>query len=709
MESLGEWLAAATNNEAVEKKAQMAALELLHPFSISLNKHLSRLAVELLSRQDCAVDCNGWNGTPAYMLREILCAPKGRYSTQQKAYAWLWLVDLDYIKEKYLGALVEMQVPGYEDFQNLSEDCFYGFAHPMSDEDRMRPAYRLSVEPFLKGHNASESAIAFLQALENDSAKFTPRQMFLYSCANCRSLDRFKYIVKHIKRKLGSGNFVDALGYSPFFYTIFRNDSIAAPVCEGDDPVDSVPMDKFLGVIRSAGARPNRKCRYGFSWEDVESVVEEFKVAKFKDCRLSRHSGPFAISSVPDLKPMPSAEEIEKLMIESPEEGLFEIERMTYEPESLEKPFGAREKIVSDVICDTRVAAETRARLLWGFSHGKELARSSLEKIRGDLPLCFQESYEGRKWYCDRKKSGYRDVLCSDSFFFKLEYEIKAKYEYQRNGRIASKAKSKADQMVIDAIESDSPSRFMMAITVGGMGLHQKYYQEVLRRRKMTILKYLMENDDGVRDLLDQRRLLFYICANWEPDLIVKYVEESEKETVGIVKECVDSLGHNLLWYLLYNECMQGDCSSSFRRSRCEEAVKTLTKYGADPDKATKWGISWNHMVKAATAGFCYDVFVNDAKVEAPVCLNTGTSRGYYGDGKVEAKEVRTIKVVMRGSEKSKEWMLAKYSPKFLQGIMLSENEFIVRLSRTPNEYGEETVFQRSRDGLFRIEDGKSL
>ena len=79
----------------------------------------------------------------------------------------------------YLARLVAKRIPGYEDFQNLSPDCFSSHIHPTDDNrDFRRPASRTTVEPFLRGEKSTASAIAFLQAAEKDSVNFPVRGIY---------------------------------------------------------------------------------------------------------------------------------------------------------------------------------------------------------------------------------------------------------------------------------------------------------------------------------------------------------------------------------------------------------------------------------------------------------------------------------------------------------------------------------------------------
>jgi hypothetical protein len=197
------------------------AIEALHPFAVS------RIAPFCDSDFD-----NDYvmrfkrSSRPIYMLGEALTASASCVPPVEKAKIWIhYIAKNHYDIEDYLARLVAKKVPGFNDFQNLSSDCFHAIMHPLSHGYRLNDARarsRTETEGFLRGTDTSPaSTIAFLQAARKDPASFSVREMFLYACAHCRSVKQYAFIVKNLKSKLGKANFVDALGYSPFFYVAF--------------------------------------------------------------------------------------------------------------------------------------------------------------------------------------------------------------------------------------------------------------------------------------------------------------------------------------------------------------------------------------------------------------------------------------------------------------------------------------------------------
>ncbi len=146
--------------------------------------------------------------------------------------------------------------------------------------------------------------------------------------------------------------------------------------------------------------------------------------------------------------------------------------------------------------------------------------------------------------------------------------------------------KVKIDPKLRKAIDADSPAQLMMQLSVSGKHMDARLLAVILTLRKTIILEWLLENDDKTKEFLDERRMLFYICANWDDGHAAAWLEKAEAKQPGIIKSCVDTLGRNLLWYTQYN----------WRHGGAEE---TLLRHGCDPDAETAWGLSWRDM-KAA-------------------------------------------------------------------------------------------------------------
>ena len=704
MSDLESWLKDAVKREDAEERVTADAIKALHPFELSRLPY--RISEDALNYIRWGA---GWRvlDSPAYAIGEILMAPKSRFTPRQKAYAWLRFVcNHDGIRgvQNYLAVLVELKFPGYEDFQNLDSRCFIDYT-PSGYAKPERPKFRTNVEPFLCGEESTGVTVEFLKAITQKSPKFTARQMFLYACANCRSVDRFAYILKHIKPQLGRANFVDALGYSPFFYTVFRDDSIFMPEVERSNKLSYAQKKEFLGLIKAAGARPDRKCRYGFSWEDLESVAEELReqdagktgeglgtserdevIMGFRQTRGPR----------PGSKPFPTAsDEIKSLLVSDSlwdlRRGFAAICHLPYVPESLKKPFGPRERFVSEMIMDVKsYKPAVRRKLLWMVCNEETFAGIPMSESRGNIPEGFLDCPNARKWYCERKLKGYEDIQCSDTFFF--------------NRAIPFKANSKIDEMVERGIDADSPAQFMMALSVGGKGVQQKYFFEVLRRRKMKILTYLWENDDTIKKLLDPRRMLFYACANWSGEDAVGCVNRIEAEHPGIVKSCVDVFGRNLLWYSLYHAGLKEDAS----------LAKALIRHGCDPDAPTKWGMSWRDMVAPVgpehypNDGFEYDVYINGEKMTQDEELPWGYEVPQPRLGQQRTLDHLKVMVVIRKSGIEQEW---EYDGLLLsdgyQGVRIMPGEFHVGYSNCVDRYNDScwTRFRQLSDGLFHIVD----
>ena len=512
----------------------------------------------------------------------ILKKPGKSVSPRQKAFAWLHYVrSMETVR--HLAALSLLKTPECDDFRNLSRNAFSTVS--------ARPDGRTRVEPFLCGRKAGpRETLAFLGAAANPAQVFTPRQMLLYACAHCRSVERFAWILDELRPKLVKADFVDALGYSPFFYTVLREDSIVAPDPDpkdaADDPEDDGPrpltksqMREFLDLLRKAGARPERKCRFGFSWEDVEDVAEEYAAGQRPRVSWRRLEARKARKTHNRLKdePVPPLEEVRRQLADAPEKAFEAIERMDFLPESLERPFGPRERLVSDAICDRSLPKATRARLLLSVGHDRTFDGLPPAEAR-DVPLGFLDSKAGRKWYCENGRPGFEIVRCSDPAFFKNV----AREDWSSDVDVD---KVKIDPKLRKAIDADSPAQLMMQLSVSGKNVDARLLAVILTLRKTKILEWLLENDDKTKEFLDERRMLFYVCANWDGEHAAAWLEKAEAKQPGIIKSCVDALGRNLLWYTQYN-----------RRGGISDI---LLAHGCDPDTETVWGLSWRDMEAA--------------------------------------------------------------------------------------------------------------
>lgn len=175
----------------------------------------------------------------------------------------------------------------------------------------------------------------------------------------------------------------------------FRNLSQNAFSTVSARPDGRTRVEPFL-CGRKAGARPDRKCRFGFSWEDVEAVAGEYAAGQCPQVswrRLEARKARKTHNRLED-EPVPPPEEIRLLLADAPEKAIDAIGRMEYLPESLERPFGPRERLVSDAICDRSLPKGTRVRLL--CSVGNDRTFDGLPPVEArDVPLGFLDSSAG--------------------------------------------------------------------------------------------------------------------------------------------------------------------------------------------------------------------------------------------------------------------------------------------------------------------------
>ena len=514
-----------------------------------------------------------------------------RMPRKEKARIWLDSV-FAAGAERVLARLVAQKAPGYEDFRNLSPDCFHSINHPR-EWTSSRSEFRTTPEPFLRGEVATPlSTGAFLLTVRDRRGYcqyFPLREVFLYACAHCQSAKRFAFIMKNLQPKLGKADFVDALGYSPLFYAAFTRarggaETFSRWLIEGEGGA-------ICKLIRKAGARPDQLCRHGFSWKDLVAVARETAAASGgAGTNRCGNAGkkPFAPKAP---APSPSLDEIRRMLIDDPDRAIAAIVAMGYEPRPLEKPFGPRERLLSDAICDRSIPRATRARLLLLCDHNETFACLPPRAAKGDIPAGFLDSISGRQWTCENKRKGCAFVRCSNHTLFMNVLPLD-------DLRLPSAGMSKLDQVVRRAIDADSPSRLAMALSILGRRVDTRLVVILLEFRPVKILEWLLENDEKTKTLLNPRLMLFYVCANWPERSAVDWLEKAEAKEPGVLKSCVDPLGRNLLWYTLYN--WRSSCDSYGMAGKGEMAiVETLLGNGCDPDAETVWGLSWRDIREA--------------------------------------------------------------------------------------------------------------
>jgi hypothetical protein len=238
-------------------------------------------------------------------------------------------------------------------------------------------------------------------------------------------------------------------------------------------------------------------------------------------------------------------------------------------------------------ICDRNIPRLLRAGMLREINRYGASAFGSLDNpigintthfSRAEIPLAFQDSREGRRWYCEQRKPGYEDVRCSGLLLF--EKSLNTYQEWQ-----LEQGKVKVDSRVKDAVVNDSPAKLRIVLDLEGKSLGVRLFNIILLHRKPNMLWFLMENDKLAKEFLSRRRILFYACANLEAADALGLVEKAEKLQPGIAAACIDVFGRNLLWYTLY--------SDNWRDKNLADA---LVRYGCDPDAETAWNLSWRDM-----------------------------------------------------------------------------------------------------------------
>ena len=383
---------------------------------------------------------------------------------------------------------------------------------------------------------------------------------------------------------------------------------------------------------------------------------------------------------------------IPKLLASDPARGLFELERATFSPDA--GASGAVRKVLSEAFDDSRISSETKAELLWRYNHVDLFRKAALSGWRGSLPLCLLDSDEGRKWYCARKMADYETVRCSSPVFFKRIAEISS-FDWE-------KGKVKIEEIVKKAIDDDAPAQLRIALDLSGRTMDARILYYVLLFRKAKILDWLLKNDDKTKEFLDERRALFYVCANWPFGDLSAYVENAEKANPGIVASCTDALGRNLLWYLIYNNCI---CGKWVKEGTLKEAENLLLRLGADPDAMTKWGVSWRQWRDARESfSWCYDISFNGEKSGL-----FGVQVPPQGDG-----DAHHVRIALRGTGLAMEWAFPKTLFPVAEKAFIhvteirpslnDDNEVVATFRDSGEGVQLRAIFRRGHDRLFHFE-----
>ena len=662
------------------------AIRAMHPFAVSRFARLIRDDFDMIYVRGCR--------TPVHLLEKALTAPASKVPPKEKARVWMrFLQEADVAG--YLALLVAKRVPGFRDFRNLDEDCFSSRIHPILDDvPPRRPSSRAGAERFLRGAASTAAAIAFLQAAEKDSPLFPVREMFLYACANCPSAARLAFVLKTLRPKLGRADFADALGYSPLFYAAWR---CTQP--DGPDWAQWLAGDEgraFFDLIRRAGAKPGRKCRYGFSWADLAEAVAEDAARPAAPGSAAVPSRPprwkrreaeplFAPAAAPEAKPVPSdGDGIRALLRSDPDRGIAALVAMDYEPESLARPFGPRERILADAILDRDLPKPTRARLLRladgeGYRHESGPFAGLPPVEARDVPLSFLDTRCGRRWAAENGGPGGAEARCTDAAFFKSV----ARSEYSDD---VDADKVRLDPKLKKAIDADAPAQLAMQLAVSGRRVDARLLAVVLARHRTKTLEWLLANDEKAKELLDERRMLFFVCANWEAKEAVAWLERAEAKQPGVLKSCVDALGRNLLWYTLYN-------------GWGSKIANTLLRHGCDPDAETAWGLAWRDM-QAREQPDAFDVSVNGKSPDAVEAKDS------HGDELEKAEDVAVVRIVRRATGETFEWTCAEPHVKLLDVTVHRTDGAPTIVLALRRGYGEvEATFVLGPDGIVRLVD----
>ena len=256
------------------------------------------------------------------------------------------------------------------------------------------------------------------------------------------------------------------------------------------------------------------------------------------------------------------------------------ILRMQFIPLDDKYPCGRRELAIAEALQDGSVPKHTRAQLWRTFMMSGYIFPYYMESNTWNVPPVLYDHPAVRRWFCLTKQPGWEDMSCSDPYFFA--------------GEMTSQFKSDEDKQALAAIQKDLPSALMMPLSIQGRELVVKYAKATMALCASRIATYLY--NEGNKTFLrhfSPRKLLLYVCANWSDDKAVPFVIMLERDNPGLARNTLDALGHDALWYSLY----QRKRFSPLGTAQPYSLGKALIELGCDPGRQYSLGLSYNDLV----------------------------------------------------------------------------------------------------------------
>ena len=246
------------------------------------------------------------------------------------------------------------------------------------------------------------------------------------------------------------------------------------------------------------------------------------------------------------------------------------------------KPCCYRQRFVAEVLEDASVPKEIRVQFWRAFNFRGFYISHYYKGEEWNVPESLYDHHSYRHWISTTKRAGWEDIRYSDPFLFGYE-DIPAYFDSQEK------------KVLYEAIEEDSVSGLMMPMAISGARINKTIMRAVLKCKAVNIAAYLYENDATFRKLLKPRAALFYICANWSNKDCLPFVSLLEECNPGLVSNAIDALGHDALWYTLYN-LDENQRATAAAECGHDPLDIFLMKHGCDPNRKNSVGLSFNDL-----------------------------------------------------------------------------------------------------------------
>lgn len=149
---------------------------------------------------------------------------------------------------------------------------------------------------------------------------------------------------------------------------------------------------------------------------------------------------------------------------------------------------------------------------------------------------------------------------------------------------------------LIDAIEKDAASRFMMLLALSGGSVKKTMMSALFVTKAFSCIATLYAHYPKTEKKFPLNDLVLAALLHWPFADIMNLIEALEREMPGRISKVKDELGYNALWYLMMKK-EEGPHYLPDGRYRfgigCENAAKRLVELGMDPFETTPTGLSW--------------------------------------------------------------------------------------------------------------------